>query len=142
MTSRVILHKGPIPGTSHGHHWFNAADGHQYGITSGPGPDRGNEGWPYLIIDVDGQQVPDEETLYSLAEVRAWAAAQRPRPALTAYELDTLWSLVIATLGLGERTGDDAAANPAEMFAHGDLTDRVAALKRIHHKFSERESPA
>ena len=66
---RVVLHKGPIPGTDIGHRWFTAGDGCRYAVFGWP---HGiNKGWGYEILDVSGRQV--EDGLFSLDEVRKWA---------------------------------------------------------------------
>ena len=69
---RVVIHRGPIPGTNIGHHWFDAADGNRYGILGGPGPDGGNRGWAYEIVDAECRPVDD--SMFTLADIREWAA--------------------------------------------------------------------
>lgn len=120
---RPALHPGPIPGTEHGDRWCTAADGRRYGVRGGPGPDRGNRGFAYVIVDEDG--VETDDTCFTHDAVRTWAAAQRPWPTLTAFELDTVAYVVAAVLD-----GD-----PGEVFDPRDKLDRVQALKRIRRKF-------
>lgn len=74
MTSQtpgpVVIHRGLIPGTGVGHHWFDAADGNRYGIQGWP---HGlNKGWAYEVVDDRGNVVDD--SMFSHAEIREWAA--------------------------------------------------------------------
>lgn len=66
----VVLHRGPIPTTTLGHHWFEIR-GFRYAVTSGPGPDCGNAGYAYVITDENGQELAD--SCATLSEVRVWA---------------------------------------------------------------------
>jgi hypothetical protein len=67
---RVVIHRGPIPGTNVGHHWFASADGNRYGICSSP---HGvNRGWGYVIDDADGRTVDD--SMFRFDQIREWAA--------------------------------------------------------------------
>lgn len=65
----VVIHRGPIPGTSFGHHWFEGSDGQRYGIESSP---HGvNRGWAYEVCDSEGRTVDD--SMFRLHEIRKWA---------------------------------------------------------------------
>jgi hypothetical protein len=57
LTVATIIHRGPIPGTNVGHHWFTAANGQVYGI--GGHPHGINTGWSYEVLDQDGRLVDD-----------------------------------------------------------------------------------
>lgn len=69
----VVIHRGPIPGTNLGHHWFDGADGSRYGIEGWP--HGRNKGWTYEVIDADGRPVDD--SMFRLSEIREWAEALR-----------------------------------------------------------------
>lgn len=70
----VVIHRGPIPGTTLGHHWFTGADGARYAITGWP---HGlNKGWSYEVVNEKGETVDD--SMFSHDEIREWAAGLRP----------------------------------------------------------------
>lgn len=69
----VVIHRGPLPDTGTGHHWFDL-NGKRYSISGGPGPDGGNRGYAYVIEDVQGN-IADEQR-YTLAGVREWACEE------------------------------------------------------------------
>lgn len=71
---RIVIHRGPLPGTVTGHRWFTGGDGKRYTIQGGPGP--GNDGWAYEICDEGGTIVDD--SYFTLDDIRKWAAALEP----------------------------------------------------------------
>lgn len=68
---RIVIHRGPIPGTQIGHHWFTAADFRRYGITSTP-RQGGGEMWSYVLVDDQGREVDD--SCASFTQIREYAA--------------------------------------------------------------------
>lgn len=77
MIKNVVIHRGPIPGTNHGHHWLTAANGQRFGIESDP-HQGGGETWSYVIVDEDGSEVDD--SMQRFREIREWARAATWEP--------------------------------------------------------------
>lgn len=66
---KIVIHRGPIPGTNIGHHWFTDVFGERFGI--GSSPHGVNKGWAYEIFDEEYRTVDD--SMFSFDEIRQWA---------------------------------------------------------------------
>lgn len=70
-----MIHRGPVPGTNIGHHWFEA-HGERYGIEGWP---HGlNKGWSYEVVDSRGRVVDD--SMFRFSEIRDWADREGTTP--------------------------------------------------------------